>query len=271
MAAILMFLFLQFVRIGAELDDNPSSIRKKSSLISLFFSSWQCHLELWYFTVCDSYGGMVRQSEIAMNAVSICMNLQLWALMIALGFNAAISVRVSNELGAGNPKVAKFSVVVTVLTSTIIGVVFTALILVTKTGKPAVMKEASKLGYFLAATIFLNSIQPVLHGVAVGLPIGAVLGYKINLGVKGIWSGMLAGCVLQIIILTFVFLRTNWNKEIAENDSVLRLMRPKKKRPKKKRSKKKRPKWPKRSGRTAIGEEVENWMNDGREATEETP
>ncbi|KAF2311034.1 hypothetical protein GH714_019241 [Hevea brasiliensis] len=179
-------------------------------------------LELWYFTAVILMVGWLDNPEIAVDAVSICMNLQLWALMIALGFNAAISVRVSNELGAGNPKVAKFSVVVTVLTSTIIGVVFTALILVTKTGKPAVMKEASKLGYFLAATIFLNSIQPVLHGVAVGLPIGAVLGYKINLGVKGIWSGMLAGCVLQIIILTFVFLRTNWNKEALKAEERIR-------------------------------------------------
>ncbi|XP_057996976.1 protein DETOXIFICATION 33 isoform X2 [Hevea brasiliensis] len=226
-----------------------SALKSLTSFLKLSLASavMLC-LELWYFTAVILMVGWLDNPEIAVDAVSICMNLQLWALMIALGFNAAISVRVSNELGAGNPKAAKFSVVVTVLTSTIIGVVFTALILVTKndfpkvfTGKPAVMKEASKLGYFLAATIFLNSIQPVLHGVAVGagwqllvafintgcyyiigLPIGAVLGYKINLGVKGIWSGMLAGCVLQIIILTFVFLRTNWNKEALKAEERIR-------------------------------------------------
>ncbi|KAF2292052.1 hypothetical protein GH714_017857 [Hevea brasiliensis] len=232
------------IRVGGLID------RTKRKRFGFHFSSLlgNASLELWYFTAVILMVGWLDNPEIAVDAVSICMNLQLWALMIALGFNAAISVRVSNELGAGNPKVAKFSVVVTVLTSTIIGVVFTALILVTKndfpkvfTGKPAVMKEASKLGYFLAATIFLNSIQPVLHGVAVGagwqllvafintgcyyiigLPIGAVLGYKINLGVKGIWSGMLAGCVLQIIILTFVFLRTNWNKEALKAEERIR-------------------------------------------------
>lgn len=60
---------------------------------------------------------------------------------------------------------------VTLLTSTAIGVVFIALILINKndfpkvfTEKPVVMKEASKLSYFLAATIFLDSIQPVLYG-----------------------------------------------------------------------------------------------------------
>ena len=81
------------------------------------------------------------------------------------------SVRVSNELGAGRPKAAKFSIVVAVLTSLVVGITFTAVILATKhdfpklfSDKPVVIKAASKLGYFLAATIFLNSILPVLHG-----------------------------------------------------------------------------------------------------------
>ncbi|OAY25486.1 protein DETOXIFICATION 33 isoform X2 [Manihot esculenta] len=226
-----------------------SALKSISSFLKLSLASavMLC-LELWYFTAVILMVGWLHNPEIAVDAVSICMNLQLWTLMIALGFNAAISVRVSNELGAGNPKAAKFSVVVTLLTSTISGVVFTALVLVTKndfpkvfTGKAAVIKEASKLGYFLAATIFLNSIQPVLHGVAVGagwqflvafinvgcyyiigLPIGAVLGYKFDLGVKGIWSGMLAGCLLQIIILIFVFLRANWKKEALKAEERIR-------------------------------------------------
>lgn len=162
--------------------------------------------------------------------------------MIALGFNAAVSVRVSNELGAGNPKAAKFSIVVTVWTSIIFGILFTAVILATKndfpklfTSTPLVMSETSKLGYFLAATIFLNSIQPILHGVVVGagwqsmvallntgcyyivgLPIGAVLGYVFKLGVKGIWSGMLLGSLLQTVILLIIIIRTNWSKEALQ-------------------------------------------------------
>ncbi|XP_020534211.1 protein DETOXIFICATION 33 isoform X2 [Jatropha curcas] len=205
-------------------------------------------LELWYFTIVILMVGWLKNPEIAVDAISICMNLELWTLMIALGFNAAISVRVSNELGAGNPKAAKFSVLVTVLTSLIIGVVFTIIIIVSKndfpkmfSGKPVVIKEASNLGYFTAATIFLNSILPVLHGVAVGagwqtlvalisigsyyiigLPVGALLGYKFKLGVKGIWTGMLAGYVIQLFILILVFLRTNWLKEASKAEERIK-------------------------------------------------
>ncbi|GMP38063.1 hypothetical protein CsSME_00009468 [Camellia sinensis var. sinensis] len=186
-------------------------------------------LELWYYTAVILMVGGLQNPAIAVDAISICMNLQLWTLMIALGFNAAVSVRVSNELGAGHPKAAKFSIVVTVLTSATFGVLFTVVILVTKndfpklfTTKPLVLEKTSKLGYFLAATIFLNSIQPVLHGVAVGagwqflvafintgcyyvvgLPIGALL-------------GMLVGGLLQTVVLLFIVIRTNWNKEALQ-------------------------------------------------------
>lgn len=77
----------------------------------------------------------------------------------------------SNELGAGHPKATKFAIVVAIIKSTTIGSLFTVAIVATKnqfpkmfTDKVAVISETSGLAYFLAATIFLNSIQPVLYG-----------------------------------------------------------------------------------------------------------
>ncbi|XP_073290775.1 protein DETOXIFICATION 33-like isoform X2 [Primulina huaijiensis] len=205
-------------------------------------------LELWYYTLVILMVGWLKNPEIAVDAISICMNLEIWTLMFTLGFNAAISVRVSNELGANHPKAAKFSVIVCVVTSTVFGFIFTVAILATKnvyplmfSDKKEVIEKTSKLGYFLAATIFLNSIQPVLHGVAVGagwqlsvalinvgcyylfgLPFGALLGYKFKQGVKGIWLGMLAGCLLQTIILIIYVLRANWSREAMKAEARLK-------------------------------------------------
>ena len=44
---------------------------------------------------------------------------------------------------------------------------------------------------------------------------GALLGYKLDLGVKGIWLGMLAGSFMQIAILSVYVLRANWRKEVC--------------------------------------------------------
>lgn len=80
-------------------------------------------------------------------------------------------MRVSNELGAGNPKAAKFSATLTTVTSSLFGIIFAVAIIVTKnqlpkmfTTAPTVIKETSKLGYFLALVILVNSVQPVLLG-----------------------------------------------------------------------------------------------------------
>ncbi|GLT58145.1 hypothetical protein SLA2020_310650 [Shorea laevis] len=205
-------------------------------------------LELWYFTAIILMVGWLKNSAIAVDAVSVCMNLQLWTSMVTLGFNAAVSVRVSNELGAGRPKAAKFAVVVAVLTSLTIGILFSSIILATKNDFPklfstktAVIREASKLGYFLAATIFLSSILPVLYGVAIGagrqmyvglinigcyyifgIPVGAVLGFKFKLRVQGIWSGMLVGTILQTTILLILILRASWHKEAVQTERRMR-------------------------------------------------
>ncbi|KAG0446821.1 hypothetical protein HPP92_028660 [Vanilla planifolia] len=71
------------------------------------------------------------------------------------------SVRVSNELGAGHPKAAKFSVVIAVSTSALLGLLFMAIIFGGRTylpklftDEPDVVKETSRLGHLLGATIF---------------------------------------------------------------------------------------------------------------------
>lgn len=82
-------------------------------------------------------------------------------------------MRVANELGAGNGRGAKFAVIVSVTTSIIIGLFFWLLImifhnelaLIFSTSKP-VLKEVSKLAILLAFTVLLNSVQPILSGIA---------------------------------------------------------------------------------------------------------
>lgn len=81
------------------------------------------------------------------------------------------SVRVSNELGAGHPRVAKFSVLVVNGTSILISIVFTIIVLVFKVGlsklfttDTEVIEAVSELTPLLAISVFLNGIQPILSG-----------------------------------------------------------------------------------------------------------
>ncbi|KAL5722331.1 Protein DETOXIFICATION 40 [Ranunculus cassubicifolius] len=199
-------------------------------------------LETWYFQVLVLIAGLLPDAQLALDSLSVCMSISGWVFMISVGFNAAASVRISNELGAKNPKSAAFSVVVVTVLSFIISFIaanivmtFRHLISYAFTDGELVADAVSELAPFLAITLMLNGVQPVLSGVAVGcgwqafvayvnvgcfyvvgVPLGVLLGFKFEYGAKGIWTGMIGGTAMQTMILLWVTFRTDWNKEVEE-------------------------------------------------------
>ncbi|KAJ6935163.1 hypothetical protein NC652_010231 [Populus alba x Populus x berolinensis] len=167
-------------------------------------------LETWYFQILVLIAGLLKNAEVALDSLSVCTTISGWVFMISVGFNTAASVRVSNELGAGHPKSASFSVVVVTSCSFIISVIAAIVVMIFRdsisyifTEGEVVAKAASDLSPFLAATLILNGVQPVLSGVAVGcgwqafvayvnvgcyyllgIPLGVLLGFKFDLGAK---------------------------------------------------------------------------------------
>ncbi|KDP39622.1 hypothetical protein JCGZ_02642 [Jatropha curcas] len=197
-------------------------------------------LELWYNSILLVLAGYLKNATTAISAFSICLNINAWEFMISLAFLGAASVRVSNELGRGNATAAKFSIRVILCTSTLIGLVFFILCLVFDrqisyifTTSEEVADTVSDLSPLLAFSILLNSIQPVLSGVAIGaglqnmvaivnlgcyyvigIPVGFLLGYVADLQVKGLWIGLLSGVAMQTFILSFLIWKTDWNEQV---------------------------------------------------------
>ncbi|GMY28805.1 protein DETOXIFICATION 27-like [Fagus crenata] len=203
-------------------------------------------LENWYYRILILMTGYLQNATLAVDALSICMTINGWEMMIPLAFFAGVGVRVANELGAGNGKAAQFATIVSVIQSTVIGLFFCVLIMTLHdkiaylfTSSTDVLEAVDKLSVLLAITILLNSVQPVLSGVAVGsgwqawvayinlgcyyivgLPLGFLMGWVFNFGVMGIWGGMIfGGTAIQTLILAIITARRDWEKE-AETASV---------------------------------------------------
>ncbi|KAF6145683.1 hypothetical protein GIB67_002777 [Kingdonia uniflora] len=130
-----------------------------------FASAVMLCLEYWLYMVLIITVGLLKNPQIEVDAASIC-------------------VRVSNELGAGNPRAAKFSVCVMVAISLIIQSTLAIIIWVTRNDYPAiftddklVMAEVSRISLYLCVSLFLSSIQPILSGVAVGAGWQALIAY----------------------------------------------------------------------------------------------
>ncbi|CAM0951770.1 unnamed protein product [Alopecurus aequalis] len=196
-------------------------------------------LESSYYKVLLLLTGHLKNSELAVDALSICMSVQGLEMMIPMAFLAGTGVRVANELGAGNGKGARFATIVSATTSFLIGLFFSLLALAFHdkialiiTSSNAVMDAVDNISVLLAVTMLLNGVQPVLSGVAVGsgwqalvayvnvgsyyiigVPIGILLGWIFSLGVLGIWAGMIGGTAVQTLILGYITMRCDWDEE----------------------------------------------------------
>uniref|UniRef100_A0A164ZKP1 Protein DETOXIFICATION n=1 Tax=Daucus carota subsp. sativus TaxID=79200 RepID=A0A164ZKP1_DAUCS len=170
-------------------------------------------LENWYFRILILMTGYLKDATVAVDALSICMNVNGWEMMIPFAFFAATGVRVANELGAGNGKAAKFATVVSVCQSSMIGSLFSIILLVLHdkfalifTTSSQVLEAVDKLSYLLAITILLNSIQPVLSVACNEL--------ICKFAIQGMWGGMIiGGTAMQTVVLVIMTLQCNWEKE----------------------------------------------------------
>ncbi|MFS7942465.1 putative multi antimicrobial extrusion protein [Helianthus anomalus] len=110
-------------------------------------------------------------------------------------------------VGRGNAKAAKFSIKVLLGTSIAIGLFFFVLCLIFGrkiaylfTNDERVVDTVSDLSLLLSFSVLLNSIHPVLSGVAIGAGMQSTVAI-VNLG---IWMGMIGGVVTETIALIYM-------------------------------------------------------------------
>ncbi|XP_042458236.1 protein DETOXIFICATION 34-like isoform X1 [Zingiber officinale] len=214
-------------------------------------SAFMLCLEIWYIAILTVLTGHLDNAEIAVGSISICLNINGWEGMIFIGINAAVSVRVSNELGAGRPRTTKYAVIVILVQSLAIGLFCMAVVFATRnyfslifTSDKDMQRAVAKIAYLLAVTMVLNSIQPVVSGVAVGggwqalvayinlgcyyifgLPLGFLLGYLLKLGVQVMRNFFLSRKIIVLTLVFFFFLgnldgHALWSSSTDTNSSV---------------------------------------------------
>ncbi|KAL5547127.1 hypothetical protein UlMin_006814 [Ulmus minor] len=211
---------------------------------SIASSAMSC-LEQWYVVGLNVLAGQLGDAVTAVGSLSICLNIQYWETMFLFGINTAISVRVSNELGMGRAREAKYSVFVASLHSLMSGTLFMILIFVSKdylvtifTNSQEMQGAVTRLAYLLGLSMLLNSASQLLSGVAIGggwqvmvayvnlasyyllgLPLAVLLGFRAKLGVMGILGGQIFGITFQVLILLFMTFKANWDRENTKWES----------------------------------------------------
>lgn len=204
-------------------------------------------LEYWAFEVMVLLAGLMPNSEITTPLMAMCTNTETAAYMVLYGLSAAVSTRVSNELGAGNPDKAKHAMAVTLKLSILIGLV---VVLALGFGhdiwagffsdSSVIIKKFASVTPLLMIATSVDTIQGVLSGVARGcgwqhvavynnlamfyllaLPIAVVLAFKIKLYVKGLYIGLICGLCCQTGTLLLLTHLKKWKRvELHGNNNV---------------------------------------------------
>ncbi|KAG0500124.1 hypothetical protein HPP92_000196 [Vanilla planifolia] len=196
-------------------------------------------LEYWSFEAVVILSGLLPNPKLVTSAMSICVNTSTMLYMITFGLGAAVSTRVSNELGAGNPRGARLAIFIVMVIASIDGLI----LLVTMTSLRnvwglAFSKDREVINYvaalmpLIAVAHILDAFQCVLSGIVrgcgwqktcafinlgsyyiVGIPISVLLAFKVHLGGKGLWAGIICALFCQVFLLSSLTIRSNWDEE----------------------------------------------------------
>lgn len=109
------------------------------------------------------------------------------------------------------------------------------------TNEPAVISACSTVLPLLAVLVFFDGINSVVSGVLrgsgrqmlgavcnfwgyfiVGLPLCAFLAFKADMGIHGLWWGIIAGACVQAVVLLSMLLRWDWQKEVLRVQALLK-------------------------------------------------
>ncbi|XP_057446950.1 protein DETOXIFICATION 16-like [Lotus japonicus] len=196
-------------------------------------------LEVWSFEMMVLLSGLLSNPKLETSVLSICLNTTTSVVMIPFGLAAAISIRVSNELGAGHTRAARLAVRVVSVLAIFEGIIVaTVLILIRNIWGYAYSNEVEVVKYvatmmpILATSHFLDALQSVLSGTArgcglqkigafvnlgsyylVGIPSSIVLAFVLHLGGKGLWLGIICALIVQLLSLVIITIRTDWEKQ----------------------------------------------------------
>ncbi|CAN0913720.1 Protein DETOXIFICATION 1 [Linum grandiflorum] len=205
-------------------------------------------LKWWSMELVTLLSGFMSNPKLETSVLSICLSISTLHFTVPYGFGAAVSTRVSNELGRGNPQSARTAVHVALsLAFTEAATATTILFLCRRfvgnafSNDVQILRHVAKMIPLLCLSMLADGFQAVLSGVArgcgwqrvgayvnlgsfylVGLPVGCVLGFWAGLDGRGLWIGIVVGSLVQTASLSVFAALLDWRKQVVKAEERIR-------------------------------------------------
>ncbi|CAH8252388.1 unnamed protein product [Arabidopsis lyrata] len=199
-------------------------------------------LEWWSYELVILLSGLLPNPQLETSVLSVCLQTLSIAYSIPLAIAAAASTRISNELGAGNSRAAHIVVYAAMSLAVMDALMVSTSLLVGRnlfghvfSSDKKTIDYVAKMAPLVSISLILDSLQGVFSGVASGcgwqhigayinfgafylwgIPIAASLAFWVHLKGVGLWIGILAGAVLQTLLLALFTGCTNWKNQARE-------------------------------------------------------
>ncbi|KAG6494327.1 protein DETOXIFICATION 10-like [Zingiber officinale] len=196
-------------------------------------------LEWWSYELLILLSGLLPNPKLETSVLSICLSSVSLLYCIPYGLGCAASTRVSNELGASNPKGAKLAVFVSMSLAVLEAVLVVATLLALRSvlgyaysNEKEVVNYVYEMVPMVCLTVVTDNIQGILSGIArgtgwqhlgayvnlgafylVGIPVAILLGFALHLRGKGLWVGIVCGSTVQSTLLALITSFTNWEHQ----------------------------------------------------------
>uniref|UniRef100_A0A7N6B9K6 Multidrug and toxin extrusion protein n=1 Tax=Anabas testudineus TaxID=64144 RepID=A0A7N6B9K6_ANATE len=189
-------------------------------------------LSWWIFEIGGLLAGLIN--EVELGAQSIVYQLCITAYMFPMGFSVAASVRVGNALGAGNPKQAKLSCKVPIICACknqciqyMYNILHDTCYIHTNIKHSMVNmiheRDLTKCPQGVAAGVlrgagkqFVGALCNLVGFYLIGFPIGVSLMFAANMGIVGLWTGLIICVSLQAIFFIAFLCKLDWTKAAEE-------------------------------------------------------
>ncbi|ONK66341.1 uncharacterized protein A4U43_C06F6730 [Asparagus officinalis] len=202
-------------------------------------SAFMTCLEYWSFEMVVLLSGLLSNPKLETSTLSISLSTMWMVYMVPTGLSSALSIRVSNELGGGQPQAARQSVRATFIITVTEGLLVALATILLRdvwgylfSNEEEVVKYVSRMMPVLATSDFLDGIQCALSGAArgcgwqktcsyinlgayyvVGIPSAILFAFVLHVGGKGLWMGIICALTVEVLVLLVIILRTDWDNE----------------------------------------------------------
>lgn len=202
----------------------------------------QLVMEWWAFEIISLLAGVLPDRLVALSAHAVLLNVTSLLYMVFLGVAVAANIRVGNCLGANAPKAAQLNARLALWLATGVAVAVGLALAVLRTdiatlfiSDPASVDTAAAVLLLWAPMEVFDALNCVVQGVfrgagkqdaaaatnafayyGAGVPLAALLAFRLDLGIQGLWIGFGAGVVISVVVLLGLSARWRWD-ELAED------------------------------------------------------